>query len=232
VNYAPESLGEWLARIGNSSTTSRLALIGIAAAAIVGLIVVVLLMRSRASSPIKVVPDELTKDQRMHRIQSNTSPPSANQPGAIASALPPQSPEPSQGNQQPQQPQPPQPPQPPKFSQPKAEPAASGPPAAYIRVIKPANINFRGRIRKTPFAIGRDNTNDGILPVDGASGVSRKKHISLVFHNGQWHVRDEGTPNGTKLNGNRIAPNQLLPLGAQAVLVLGQVEIEFQIEKQ
>jgi pSer/pThr/pTyr-binding forkhead associated (FHA) protein len=226
VNYAPESLGEWLARIGNGSTTSRLALIGIAAAAIVGLIVVVLLMRSRASSPIKVVPDELTKDQRMRRIQINTSPPSANQPSAMSSAPPPQSPEPSQVNQQPQQPQQP------KFSQPKAEPAASGPPAAYIRVLKPANINFKGRIRKTPFAIGRDNTNDGILPVDGASGVSRKKHISLVFHNGQWHVRDEGTPNGTKLNGSRIAPNQLLPLGAQAVLVLGQVEIEFQIEKQ
>ena len=212
--FAPESYWEWLKRKANENSTSRLALIGLALAAVLGLLFLVWFIRSRSVSQLKIVPDELTPKQRMRQIQINPEPPSIRQPSAAPPVVA----------------------QPAKIEnpQPSPNPKSSGLAPlvpAYIRVRKPSQINFKGRIKKTPFTIGRDSSNDGVLQVDGQSGVSRKKHVSLIFQNGQWHVRDEGTPNGTKLNGSRIAPNQLVPLGAQALLTLGQVEIEFQLDK-
>ena len=165
--YVPESYWGWLKRQANQNSASRLALIGFALAAVLGLLFLVWFMRSRSVSQVKVVPDELTHDQRMRPIQINLPPASVSLPSAAPPAV-----------AQPAKPEPPR-----AKSDPSNNAASSAPIPAYIRVRKPSQINFRGPIKKTPFTIGRDSTNNGVLPVDGQSGVSRKKHISLVFQN-------------------------------------------------
>lgn len=113
---------------------------------------------------------------------------------------------------------------------PKPAPAGSAAqtiPTAIVSVARPSTLKFNGRIRRSPFSIGRDPGNDGVLAVDGNSGVSRR-HITLIYENGRWYVRDENTANGTRVNGTRIEPGILAPLGESARLTLGtNVEIDF-----
>lgn len=102
-------------------------------------------------------------------------------------------------------------------------------PPASITAIQPAGLRFVGKVKHTPFVMGREAPCDGILNVDGGSGVSRK-HATLVYQNNAWHVRDENTANGTRVNGARIPPNTLVPLGNAARITLGpKVEIEFKV---
>gem|GEM_PF-6477755 len=100
---------------------------------------------------------------------------------------------------------------------------------ATISAVQPTDLKFGGKVRKTPFTIGRDPANDGTLAVDGTSGVSRR-HITLIFEAGRWYVRDENTSNGTRLNGTRITSGTLVPLEAVSRLTLGTtVELEFRV---
>jgi hypothetical protein len=108
---------------------------------------------------------------------------------------------------------------------------SSAPPASVV-ALQPAGLVFRGQVKSTPFVIGREAPCHGILNVDSSSGVSRK-HATLIYQNGAWHVRDENTANGTRVNGTRILPNTLVPLGATARIMLGpKVEIEFRATAQ
>lgn len=105
-------------------------------------------------------------------------------------------------------------------------------PPASVTAIQPAGLRFVGKVKHTPFVIGREAPCDGILNVDGGSGVSRK-HATLIYQNNAWHVRDENTANGTRVNGTRIPPNTLVPLGNSARITLGpKVEIEFKVIAQ
>ena len=55
-------------------------------------------------------------------------------------------------------------------------------------------------IEKGSTAMGRQTTNDVIVPEVGVS----RKHAEIVEGDGQYHLRDLETTNGTFVNGKRI----------------------------
>ncbi len=233
--WRSETLLQSIVREARASPGTRIALIAIAALAVVGIVLLVGLFRSRGVSQVKVVRGEGMGAQRVRRININlpqtgrhTAVGKAGAPGAQAPKERDKARAPVEAKPEPAQVQnPARPKQPVEPVRGETAPGAIVAPA-QIRVIKPEGIAFKGRIKKTPFTIGRDTSNDGALPVASDSGVSRK-HITLSYASGQWHVRDEGTANGTKLNGTRIAAGHDVPLPNGAILALGSVEIEFSL---
>ena len=190
----------------------------IAVAAIGGLIGIVLFVRSRSTTRMRIAQEGLRENMR--RINIRVPETSSGMPTGLREVPLAERAEPadkSRGQKRPT---------------PEAQAPAPAPPTvipAVVNAVRPEGLKFGGKIRKTPFTIGRDPANDGALAVDGNSGVSRR-HITLIFENGRWHVRDENTANGTRLNGTRIAPGVLVPLESASRLTLGaNVEIEFRI---
>src|SRR5206468_6795854 len=57
-----------------------------------------------------------------------------------------------------------------------------------------------------PVTLGRNKTNTVIL----LDGTASRWHAEVYFEDGKWLVRDFGTLNGTRVNGERIA--QATPL--------------------
>jgi len=69
--------------------------------------------------------------------------------------------------------------------------------------------------------VGRDPAQCPItLAEPRVSGV----HATLRFDGGHLNVRDEGSNNGTYVNGTRIAPNAFTPVPSGAQLRFGPVE--------
>jgi len=61
-------------------------------------------------------------------------------------------------------------------------------------------------VRET-LTIGRRESCDIPLKFPNVSGV----HCELSFRNGYWHIRDKGSTNGIKINGNRVVEKYLHP---------------------
>lgn len=75
--------------------------------------------------------------------------------------------------------------------------------------------------------VGRDGANCQILLTEPrVSGT----HASLKFENGQLMVRDEGSNNGTYLNGQRIGPQIWTPVPPGTSLRFGPVEFAIRLE--
>ncbi|MEO7932474.1 MAG: FHA domain-containing protein [Chthoniobacterales bacterium] len=53
--------------------------------------------------------------------------------------------------------------------------------------------------------IGRGDTNDIVIPDDGVSGL----HAEIRLDGETYQVRDLGSSNGTRVNGNRISQSEL-----------------------
>jgi pSer/pThr/pTyr-binding forkhead associated (FHA) protein len=70
-------------------------------------------------------------------------------------------------------------------------------------------------------AIGRGSACDLRLPDASVSG----RHASIRANGAQWTVVDEGSTNGTRLNGERIAVQSPRRLETGDVLLLGRVEL-------
>lgn len=242
--WRSETLLERIVREAGASSGTRIALIAIAALALVGIVLLIGLFRARGVSQVKVVRGEGMGAQRIRRININlpqtgrfSASGKAGKSDADKAALGAEG-APLKKEVKARAPIEANPPPPPvRNSQRAAQPGDPKPreaapglavAPAQIRVIKPDGIMFKGRVKKTPFTIGRDPSNDGALPVASDSGVSRK-HITLSYVGGQWRVRDDGTANGTKVNGARIAAGQDVPLPNGAILALGSVEIEFSL---
>jgi hypothetical protein len=222
MTLSSESAFQRLIREAQRSTFVRILLIAIAAVALLLIVGAILFFRARSSSQVRMLRQEGIGQQRMRKIQIEpdkrggkapdfTRPAEAQKPKAAAA--------------EPQAPPPP--PAQPKPAQPAATGGVQLPPAS-IRVNKPASITFKGRVKKSPFVLGRDPQNDGALPVEAATGVSRK-HASLVFEEGAWRIRDEGASNGVVVDGTRLPERGSAPLRDGSVIVLGSIELEFKL---
>ncbi len=219
MTVAIETPFQRLVREAGESQAVRGGLIGLIALALLAIIGMFVLLRVRSVSQVKVVKGEGIEGGRVRRIQINNS-------GYAQKGAKP----PLEGR--PIEPQP-------REAAPvlRAEPAPvradperpASVPVARIQIKTPAAVKFKGKIKKSPFSIGRDSANDGMLPVEGSSGVSRK-HATFMFINGQWHLRDDNSPNGTQINGMRLPPNQPIPIPDGATLTLGTVTLEFRLE--
>ncbi len=53
--------------------------------------------------------------------------------------------------------------------------------------------------------VGRGATNDIVITDDGVSGL----HVEIRLLGETWQVRDLGSSNGTRVNGNRISESEL-----------------------
>lgn len=107
----------------------------------------------------------------------------------------------------------------------KAPPAA--PPVAYLTLIQPQTVQFSAEVKQTPFKVGRRADNDGVIPVDGSTGVSGH-HFTLLYQDGQWFVLDEKSTYGTTVNGQAVPKGQPYRLPDEAMLGLGvYVQLKF-----
>lgn len=61
-------------------------------------------------------------------------------------------------------------------------------------------------LRKKEMSIGRRPSSDIRLDFENVSG----RHCVLSFINGTWHVRDLGSTNGTKINGQKLSRVQAI----------------------
>lgn len=59
-------------------------------------------------------------------------------------------------------------------------------------------------------------------------GVSRR-HFRLTRSNDQFYAEDLNAMNGTVVNGQRIPPNTLQPLRSGDQIVLGKMELRFEL---
>jgi pSer/pThr/pTyr-binding forkhead associated (FHA) protein len=106
----------------------------------------------------------------------------------------------------------------------KAPPAA---PVAYLSLVQPQTMNFTAEVKQTPYKVGRRADNDGVIPVDGSTGVSGH-HFTLLYQDGQWFVLDEKSTYGTTVNGQAVPKGQPFRLPDEAVLGLGvYVQLKF-----
>jgi len=78
----------------------------------------------------------------------------------------------------------------------------------------------RGRayaLNTSPFTMGRSGNNLD-LPFPGIS----RAHASITFGDGHFVLRDEGSTNGTTLNGEPVTGKGVVPLEPGSIIGLGQ----------
>ncbi len=85
--------------------------------------------------------------------------------------------------------------------------------------------------------IGRADEADGFIPeIDLApfhgrdKGVSRR-HAEFILREGQLHLRDLGSTNGTRLNGQPLQPNRLYCLREGDLLQLGNIYLRVKLSQ-
>ncbi|HLN30792.1 MAG TPA: FHA domain-containing protein [Gemmataceae bacterium] len=72
--------------------------------------------------------------------------------------------------------------------------------------------------------VGRRESCDIPLRFPNVSGV----HCELTFRDGYWHIRDRGSTNGIKVNGNRVLARYLHP-GDVITIAKRKFTIEYQL---
>lgn len=75
--------------------------------------------------------------------------------------------------------------------------------------------------------IGRDSARCQVILQEPRVSAT---HAAVRFDGGQILVRDEGSNNGTLVNGNRIAPNVNTPVPPGSILRFGPVEFVVRLE--
>lgn len=73
--------------------------------------------------------------------------------------------------------------------------------------------------------LGRRESCDIPLRYPNVSGV----HCTLRFINGYWHIRDEGSTNGIKVNGVRVHEKYLHP-GNEITIARRRFKIDYQLQ--
>lgn len=56
------------------------------------------------------------------------------------------------------------------------------------------------------------------------------EHARITFTEGTWRIQDEGSRNGTHLEGRRLAPAEAIPLALGARIVFGRRDVVFLVE--
>lgn len=85
--------------------------------------------------------------------------------------------------------------------------------------------NTRIVLKKFPFVIGREKELcDYVLEQN--SYISRQ-HVIFIQREGRVFLRDNGSRNGTVLNGEKVVPNQVIPLQSGCIIELGRESFYF-----
>jgi pSer/pThr/pTyr-binding forkhead associated (FHA) protein len=73
--------------------------------------------------------------------------------------------------------------------------------------------------------IGRGGSCDLRIPDASVSG----RHASIRAHGAQWMIVDEGSTNGTRLNGEKLATHSPRPMKTGDTLLIGRIELDVRI---
>jgi pSer/pThr/pTyr-binding forkhead associated (FHA) protein len=79
-------------------------------------------------------------------------------------------------------------------------------------------------LQREHLIIGRRESCDIPLRFPNVSGI----HCELTFRNGYWHIRDKGSTNGVKVNGNRVQEKYLHP-GDEITIAKRRFTIDYQL---
>lgn len=101
------------------------------------------------------------------------------------------------------------------------------PPTVYLRSASLQRVATQTTIDITryPFCIGR-RPEFCDFAIEDNYFVS-KRHVSILLKNGQAYIRDNGSANGTFLNGVRLTPNQEVQLPSGATIRIGNEDFVF-----
>ncbi len=84
-------------------------------------------------------------------------------------------------------------------------------------------------IYKTPFVFGKDpNRADFVLENRSASRV----HATINYQNGEYYITDNGSTNGTIVEGSRLAPNKLEAIDNASLISFGTETFQAIIERR
>jgi pSer/pThr/pTyr-binding forkhead associated (FHA) protein len=85
------------------------------------------------------------------------------------------------------------------------------------------------QITSVPFKIGRGASEANDLSLDEDTSVSRS-HAVITFQNGHFFLVDQGSSNGTQVDGTRLAPQAPFQLYDGARIALGKgTELTFKL---
>jgi pSer/pThr/pTyr-binding forkhead associated (FHA) protein/NADPH-dependent 2,4-dienoyl-CoA reductase/sulfur reductase-like enzyme len=107
-----------------------------------------------------------------------------------------------------------------------AGPTASPPAGPHLVVVVGPTVGLSFALVGDSLRVGRDPASATLLLRDQT--VSRN-HASLDRRGNEWLVTDQGSTNGTFVNGQRLAPQQPVPLQPGARVKFGDVECMFQV---
>ena len=88
----------------------------------------------------------------------------------------------------------------------------------------------------SPLVIGRSDPSlplqpdIDLSPYSGSErGISRR-HAAIIWHNGALHIVDEGSANGTSINGQQLVAHQPYPLRNGDEITLGDITLKLFLE--
>jgi adenylate cyclase len=76
---------------------------------------------------------------------------------------------------------------------------------------------------KNTLVMGRRESCDVCLRFPNVSG----QHCELTCHEGVWYIRDMGSTNGTKVNGQRIAQRKMLRPGDEITIAKRRYKVQY-----
>jgi len=75
-------------------------------------------------------------------------------------------------------------------------------------------------VQKKSFVIGRSNTCDIVMPLEGVS----RQHCQVEVEEGNLFITDLGSTNGVLINGEKVVPHQKTPYPPFLPLAFGPFE--------
>ncbi len=113
-------------------------------------------------------------------------------------------------------------------------------PAQVQRTVITGNSNYvlylirnstgeRVPVEVTPFTIGKDGQDvDYALDNDSVS----RHHATVVFENGAYHIMDNGSTNGTMVEGVRLQPSEKAELDSGYIISIGSESFQTLLERR
>ncbi len=102
--------------------------------------------------------------------------------------------------------------------------SASVPAYAQLVIMRGRNPGTEFKIAAPLVKIGRDPQFCDFALYDQ---YMSNPHFSIMMEQTQFFIVDEGSTNGTRLNGSLITPHQRMPLMPDAIIETGQVQMQF-----
>jgi hypothetical protein len=93
-----------------------------------------------------------------------------------------------------------------------------------LKVIQGANVGKEFRLASQRVKVGRDPQFCDLALYDE---YASNPHFSIQMQGTQFYITDEGSTNGTRVNGQPLRPNQRIRLQPDAVIEAGQTRLQF-----